>query len=255
MIESVPRLCGRSLLLFQLPKGLRDQAKLDVDPAACLEMSWRVGMDRPRVLIADDHTLVAEAFKSLIEPEYQVVKVVTDGRSLLAAAIETKPDVVLLDLSMPLLNGLDAGQELKKLLPKTKLIILTMNEDPDVASKALRQWSSGYLLKKSAGVELKRAIGEVLRGHSYVTPSIAQKLIDEFIRDPHHDRNKELTKRQRQVLQLLAEGHSMKEAAALLNIAVRTIAFHKYRIMEDFGLKNNADLVRLAIREHLISDI
>jgi DNA-binding NarL/FixJ family response regulator len=102
---------------------------------------------------------------------------------------------------------------------------------------------------------LKRAIGEVLRGHSYVTPSIAQKLIDEFIRDPHHDRNKELTKRQRQVLQLLAEGHSMKEAAALLNIAVRTIAFHKYRIMEDFGLKTNSDLVRFAMREHLISDV
>ena len=210
-------------------------------------------MDRPRILIADDHTLVAEAFKSLIEPEYQVVKMVADGKSLLAAAMELKPDVVLLDLSMPLLNGLDAGQELKKLLPKTKLIILTMNEDTDVASKALRQWSSGYLLKKSAGVELKRAIGEVLRGHSYVTPSIAQKLIDEFIRDPHHDRSKELTKRQRQVLQLLAEGHSMKEAAALLNIAVRTIAFHKYRIMEVLNAKSSAELVQYAIRNHLIA--
>jgi len=218
-------------------------------------MSLGVRMDRPRVLIADDHTLVAEAFKSLIEPEFEVVKVVTDGRSLLVSALELKPDVVLLDLSMPLLNGLDAGQELKKLLPKTKLIILTMNEDQDVASKALRQWASGYLLKKSAGVELKRAIDEVLRGHSYVTPSIAQKLIDEFIRDPHHGRNKELTKRQREVLQLLAEGHSMKEAAALLNIAVRTIAFHKYRIMEDFGLKSNSDLVRFAMREHLISEV
>ena len=211
-------------------------------------------MDRPRILIADDHTLVAEAFKTLLEPDYLVIKLVTDGRSLLLAAKELKPDVVLLDLGMPLLNGLDAGQELKKSFPRTKLIILTMNEDPDVASKALRNWAAGYLLKKSAGIELKKAISEVLRGHSYVTPCIAQKLMDEFIRDPRPDRAKELTQRQRQVLQLLAEGQSMKEAAAVLDIAVRTIAFHKYRIMEDFDLKTNADLVRFAIREHIISD-
>jgi DNA-binding NarL/FixJ family response regulator len=216
-------------------------------------MGLEVKMDRPRILIADDHTLVADAFKKSIEPEYHVVKIVADGRSLLIAAKELTPDLVLLDLGMPLLNGLDAGLELKKLLPKTKLIVLTMNEDPDVASKALRQWASGYLLKKSAGVELKKAISEVLLGHSYVTPSIAQKLMDEFIRDPRPDRARELTQRQRQVLQLLAEGRSMKEAAAVLDIAVRTIAFHKYRIMEDFGLKTNADLVRFAIREHIIS--
>jgi DNA-binding NarL/FixJ family response regulator len=219
-----------------------------------LEMGLEVKMDRPRILIADDHTLVADAFKKSLEPEYQVVKIVADGRSLLIAAKELTPDLVLLDLGMPLLNGLDAGLELKKSLPKTKLIVLTMNEDPDVASKALRQWASGYLLKKSAGVELKKAISEVLLGHSYVTPSIAQKLMDEFIRDPRPDRAKELTQRQRQVLQLLAEGRSMKEAAAVLDIAVRTIAFHKYRIMEDFGLKTNADLVRFAIREHIISE-
>jgi DNA-binding NarL/FixJ family response regulator len=211
-------------------------------------------MNRPRILIADDHTLVAEAFRTLLEPDYQVIKLVADGLSLLTAAKALKPDIVLLDLGMPLLNGLDAGQELKKHLPKTKLIILTMNEDPDVASKTLRTWASGYLLKKSAGIELKKAISDVLRGRSYVTPSIAQKLMDEFIRDPHRDRAKELTQRQRQVLQLLAEGHSMKEAAAVLDIAVRTIAFHKYRIMEDFGLKTNADLVRFAIREHIISE-
>lgn len=212
-------------------------------------------MDRPRILIADDHTLVAEAFKTLLEPEYQVIQLVTDGKSLLSAAVELKPNIVLLDLGMPFFNGLDAGQELKRLLPKTKLIILTMSEDPEVASKALRMWASGYLLKKSAGVELKKAIFEVLRGRSYVTPTVAQKLMDEFIRDPHHDRAKELTQRQRQVLQLLAEGRSMKEAADILDIAVRTIAFHKYRIMEEFCLKSNADLVRFAIREHLISEI
>ena len=211
-------------------------------------------MDRPRILIADD-ALVAEAFKDLIEPDYQVIKVVTDGKTLLSAAVEMKPDVVLMDMEMSSLSGVDAGRELKKLLPKTKVILLAMNDDPDVASKALCQWSSGYLLKRSAGVELKRAIGEVLRGHSYVTPSIAQKLIDEFLRTPRQSRTKELTTRQRQVLQLLAEGHSMKEAAEILNVAVRTIAFHKYRIMEDFGLKTNSDLVRFAMREHLISDV
>jgi DNA-binding NarL/FixJ family response regulator len=211
-------------------------------------------MDRPRILIADD-ALVAEAFKDLIEPDYQVIKVVPDGKNLLSTAVEMKPDVVLMDMEMSLLNVFDAGRELKKLLPKTKIILLAVNDEPDVASKALCQWSSGYLLKRSAGAELKRAIGEVLRGHSYVTPSIAQKLIDEFLRTPRQSRTKELTTRQRQVLQLLAEGHSMKEAAEILHVAVRTIAFHKYRIMEDFGLKTNSDLVRFAMREHLISDV
>jgi DNA-binding NarL/FixJ family response regulator len=209
-------------------------------------------MDRPRILIADE-PLVAETFKELIEPEYQVIQVVTDGKTMLSASVETKPDVVLMDISLP--SGFDAGPDLKKILPNTKLILLATNDDPDVASKALREWSSGYLLKSSAGVELKRAIGEVLRGHSYMTPSIAQKLIDEFIHNPQQSRAKELTSRQRQVLQLLAEGRSMKEAAEVLNIAVRTIAFHKYRIMEDFGLKTNSDLVRFAMREHLISDV
>jgi DNA-binding NarL/FixJ family response regulator len=212
-------------------------------------------MARTRILIADDHTLVAEALKSLLEPEYQVVGLVNNGKSLLALAKETAPDVVLLDLGMPLFNGVDAGQALKKLLPKTKIIVITMNEDPEVASAALRSWASSYLLKKSASIELAQAISEVLRGHSYVTPSIAQKVMYEFIRDPNQRPAKKLTQRLRQVLQLLAEGYSMKEAAGVLNIAVRTIAFHKYRIMEDFGLKNNADLVRLAIREHLISDV
>jgi DNA-binding NarL/FixJ family response regulator len=211
-------------------------------------------MDRPRILIADDHTMVAEAFKSLLEPDYEVIKIVADGKAMLSTATEMKPDVVLLDLNMPLFNGADAGRQLKKLFPKIKLIVLTMNEDPEVASDSLRHWASGYLLKKSAGVELKIAVAKVLQGSTYVTPSIAQKLMDEFVRDPHHDKTKELTQRQRQVLQLLAEGHSMKEAAVVLNIAVRTIAFHKYRIMEDFGLKNNSDLIRFAIRQRVISE-
>ncbi len=144
-------------------------------------------MDRPRILIADN-ALVAEGFKSLIEPEYQVTGVVTDEKALLSVAAEMKPDVVLLDMDMSLQNGIDLGRELKKLVPGTKLILLAINDDPEGASKALCHWSSGYLLKKSADVELKRAVGEVLRGHSYVTPSIAQKLIDEFIRTPQQSR-------------------------------------------------------------------
>ena len=211
-------------------------------------------MDRPRILIADD-ALIAEELKSLIEPDYQVIKVVTDGKTLVSDSVEMKPDVILIDMDMSLSSGFDAGRELQKLLPKTKVILLAMNDNPDLASKALRQWSSGYLLKKSGAVELKQAIGEVLRGHFYVTPGIAQKLIDELIHTPQQSRTKELTTRQRQVVQLLAEGRSMKEAAEILNIAVRTIAFHKYRIMDDFGLKTNSDLVRFAMREHLISDV
>jgi len=211
-------------------------------------------MNRPRILIADDD-LVAEALRGLIEPEYQVVKVVTDAESLLSAAAEMKPDVVLMDMDMSLRNDFDAGSALKKVLPGTKLILLTTNDDSDVASKALRRWSSGYLLKSAADTELKRAIGDVLSGHSYITPSIVEKLIDEFIRIPQQARPKELTKRQRQVVQLLAEGLSMKEAAEVLSIAVRTVAFHKYRIMDDFGLKTNSDLIRFAMREHLISDV
>jgi DNA-binding NarL/FixJ family response regulator len=212
-------------------------------------------MDRPRILIADDDALGAEAFKNLIEPDYQVIRVVADSKTLVSDAVEMKPDVVLMDMGMSLVSGFDVGQELRKLVPTAKLILLATNDDPDVASKALRQWSSGYLLKKSAAVELKQAISEVLRGHSYITPGIAQRLIDELVHAPQQSRAKELTTRQRQVVQLLAEGRSMKEAAEILNIAVRTIAFHKYRIMEDFGLKTNSDLVRFAMREHLISDL
>ena len=211
-------------------------------------------MNRPRILIADD-ALVAEALRGLIEPEYQVIKVVSDPVSLLSIAAEMKPDVVLMDMEMSLRNDFDASTELKKLLPGTKLILLATNDDPEVASKALRRWSSGYLLKSSANAELKRAIADVLSGHSYMTASIVERLIDEFVRIPQQPRTKELTKRQRQVVQLLAEGLSMKEAAEVLSIAVRTVAFHKYRIMDDFGLKTNSDLIRFAMREHLISDV
>jgi len=212
-------------------------------------------MGQVRVLLADDHTMVVEAFRKLLEPEFEVVGTVSDGRALINVAPGLKPDVIVLDIGMPLLNGMDAGRELKRLLPRTKLLVLTMNEDSEIASEALRTWASGYLLKRSAGAELLKAIREALKGKSYVTPRIAEKLLDQFVRDPRHEHGKALTPRQREVLQLLAEGRTMKETADHLHVTPRTIAFHKYRIMEEFGLKTNSDLVKFAIRERVVPSL
>ena len=206
-------------------------------------------MRRPRVMLADDHTLLVDAFTRLLEPEFEIVATVADGRALLERAPELKPDVIVLDLRMPLLGGMEAGLELKAALPNTKIVVLTIADDSDIAALALRQWASGYVLKKSAAWELAKAIREVIKGNSYVTPYIAQKLADEFVRDPRVDRRKYLTSRQREILQLLGEGRSMHETGIILNIRARTVAFHKYRIMKEFGLKTNADLVTFAIRE------
>ena len=211
-------------------------------------------MTKARILLADDHTLVAEAFKRLLEPEFEVVGTVGDGRALLRAAAELKPDLVLVDLNMPLLNGLDASEQLKQALPKIKIIVLTMNEDPEIAAETMEKWASGYLLKKSAGSELSKAVRDVLRGGRYIAPALREAIEDLDSRDFRSDSTRSLTARQREVLQLLAEGHTMKEAAAILNVATRTIAFHKYRIMQDFGLENNSDLVRFAMKQGLINE-
>ena len=211
-------------------------------------------MRRKRVLLADDHTLLLDAFAKLLEPECDVVGTVADGRALMAAAEELKPDVVVLDIAMPLLNGLDAGRQLKKALPDVKLIFLTMNQDPAIATEAFRAGASGYLLKTSAGSELIKAIEEATSGRSYVTPLITQDLLEEFMLGRNETkRPADLTPRQREVLQLLAEGHSMKEAARILKVAPRTIAYHKYRIMERFRLKSNAELIQFAIRHVVVS--
>jgi len=212
-------------------------------------------LNKPRILLADDHTLVAEAFKRLLEPEFEVVGTVGDGRALLRAAAELKPDVVLVDLNMPLLNGLDASEQLKQSLPRIKIIVLTMNEDPEIAAETMDRWASGYLLKKSAGSELLKAVRDVLRGGRYLAPALRDALVDLTTRDPRADSSRTLTVRQREVLQLLAEGHTMKEAASILNVATRTIAFHKYRIMQEFGLENNSDLLRFAMKQGLINQI
>jgi DNA-binding NarL/FixJ family response regulator len=211
-------------------------------------------MRRIRILLADDHTMICDSFQKLLEPQYEVVGSVGDGRSLLKAAVELKPDLVLVDVGMPLLNGLDAGRELKKSMPSVKLIFLTMNPDPDVASEALRIGASGYLLKNSRGAELLQAVHDVVRGTSYVTPQIRQEMEQLFIRDPKAlSRTKQLTGRQREVLQMLAEGRSAKEIAYILQISLRTVRFHKYRIMEELGITTNSELVQYAIKHSVIS--
>jgi DNA-binding NarL/FixJ family response regulator len=210
-------------------------------------------MKLPRVMLADDHTLLVEAFRRLLESKCEIVGAVSDGRTLLDTAPALKPDVIVLDISMPLLNGLDAARQLREVLPTAKIIFLTMNEDPDLAVEAMRLGASGYLLKSSAASELFRAIQMALRGKVYVTPQISRGMQELFIRDPRgkqHD--KSLTPRQREVVQLLAEGRSMKQAADVLKVTPRTVAFHKYRIMEGLGLKTSAELVQFAIKNRIL---
>jgi DNA-binding NarL/FixJ family response regulator len=209
-------------------------------------------MSRPRVLLADDHTLLLGAFEKLLSEDCDVVGQVSDGRALVEAAEELKPDIVVLDISMPLLNGLEAGRQIKRKLPSTKLVFVTMNEDTDLAADAFRAGASGYLLKQSATSELMAAIRQVMDGRSYVTPLITEGLVGSLM---HHDEtapSNELTPRQREVLQLLAEGHSMKEVASLLSLTPRTVAFHKYRIMEQLKIKSSAELVQYAVKHHIV---
>lgn len=210
-------------------------------------------MKLPRIIVADDHALVAEALCKLAAPYAEVVATVGDGRALLEIAPTLKPDLVVIDLAMPLLNGLDAGKELKKRLPNVKLIFLTMNEDPDLAVEAMKSGASAYLLKKSAGSELLDAIRAAMTGRTYVTPQIARGMQESFIRDPQGaKRDKSITPRQREVVQLLAEGKPMKVVADILRVAPRTVAFHKYRVMQDLGLKTSAELVQFALRNKII---
>ncbi len=210
-------------------------------------------MHKPSILLADDHTMIAEAFRNLLEPQYEIVGTVADGRSLLEMAPKLKPDVIVLDIGMPLLNGLAAGQQLKQIMPKSKIISVTMNEDPDLASEALRTGGSAYLLKSSAASELLRSIHQVLRGGIYVTPQIKKGMADAFIRSPRpKPAQKKLTPRQTEVLQLLAEGHSMKQVGAILSLTPRTVAFHKYRIMEVLNITSTAELIQFAVRHNVV---
>jgi DNA-binding NarL/FixJ family response regulator len=208
-------------------------------------------MKRPRVLLADDHRLLREAFAQLLEPSCDVVGAVGDGRAMLAAARGLLPDIAVLDIGMPGLNGLDAARQLKRELPQIKIIFLTMNEDPDLAAEAFRCGASAYLLKNSAASELRQAIEEVSFGRSYVTPLAAEGLVGNL--REHKRRSADLSVRQREVLQLLAEGHTMKEIARILKITPRTVAFHKYSMMEELGITTNAELIQFAIKQHVVA--
>jgi DNA-binding NarL/FixJ family response regulator len=209
-------------------------------------------MSRPRVLLADDHTLLLDAFQKLLADECDVVGTVTNGRALLATAAEVRPDIVVVDVAMPLLNGIDAARQLKRILPATRIIFLTMNEDPDVAAEAFRAGASAYVLKRSAGSELITAIREVVKRRSYVTPLITEGLVETILQPSFSEHTHELTARQREVIQLIAEGHSMKQVAGILNITPRTVAFHKYRIMELLNIKTTAQLIQYAIKHHIV---
>jgi DNA-binding NarL/FixJ family response regulator len=209
-------------------------------------------MGRPRVLLADDHALILGAFERLLSEECEIVGQVTDGRALVAAVETLKPDVVVVDISMPVLNGLEAGRQIKQKARDVKLVFLTMNEDPDLAAEAFRAGASGYLLKRSAASELATAIREVSQGRSYVTPLITAGLVGSLQHPDDRAPARELTARQREVLQLLAEGRSMKEVANVLNVTPRTVAFHKYRMMEQLNVKSTAELVQYAVRQRIV---
>lgn len=209
-------------------------------------------MNRTRVLLADDHVILLEALKKLVEPACVVVGTATDGRVLIERAEELRPDVIIADINMPQLNGLEACERLLKKLPRSKVIFLTVNESGESAEEAIRRGASGYLLKKAAAAELFKAIQSVIQGRTYITPLISRDPINVFVsRARSHGHREPLTARQREVLQLLAEGKSMKEAAALLNLTPRTIAFHKYSMMEQLGIRRNSELVRYAAQNGL----
>ncbi len=209
---------------------------------------------RTRVLIADDHRLVAEACKNLLEPEFSVVGMVSDGRELLKVEAELRPDVVILDISMPGLNGLDAGELIKQRNRSVKLVYVTMSLAPDVAAEAFRRGASAYVLKQSSAEELISAMRRVVRGDSFLSPLVTKDTVQYLLRSGavYHE-EKHITTRQSEVLQLLAEGKSMKEVAYILQLKPGTVAFHKYRIMETLGLKTSAALIEYAIRHHMIS--
>jgi DNA-binding NarL/FixJ family response regulator len=209
---------------------------------------------RTRVLLADDHQMLVDALKGVLEPKFEVVGTVRDGRALLQEAAKLQPEVVVVDVAMPELNGLDAARQIKHNMPNVKVVFMTMNEDPELVGEAFRAGASAFLLKQAAAFELTDAIDKVLKGGSYVTPRAAEGQANIALREPRaRDHAPEPTPRQREVIQLLAEGRSMKEVASTLNITKRTVAAHKYAVMELLHLKTNADLMQYAIKHRIIS--
>jgi DNA-binding NarL/FixJ family response regulator len=208
---------------------------------------------KPRVAIVDDHTLFVEACRKLLEPDCEVVGSYNDPRTFLLDFLHVKPEVAVLDVSMPRMHGLDAAREVLRLDATVRVVMLTMTEDPDIAAEAFRAGASGYLLKRSAGSELLLAIREVMNQRYYLTPLLTKDVVGSLVHDPHTRKPLyQLTERQREVLQLLAEGRSMKEAASILHVSARTVAFHKYRMMEHLHVSSTAALIQFAVREGLV---
>lgn len=208
---------------------------------------------RKRVLIADDHILFAQACKGLLEPEFEVVGIVADGRSLVRTAAELRPDVVIVDISMPELNGLDAGEQIKKKDQTIKLVYLTMNTDAEIAADAYRRGASGYLLKHCTAEELVKAVRRVLQNESYLCTLMTKETVESLLQAATANGDRGTTGRQTEVLQLFAEGKSMKQIAHILQLNVSTVSFHKYKMMQFLGLKSNAELIKYALQRHMIS--
>jgi DNA-binding NarL/FixJ family response regulator len=210
---------------------------------------------KPRLLLADDHTLLLEGIRLMLEPEFDLVGSVEDGQALLAAARTLKPDVILLDISMPRLNGIDAARRLRKLLPSARLIFVTMHSGADYVTEAFRAGAMGYILKRAAASELLTAIHTVLKGNHYVSPLVTRNTLDLLISSskPGGKLSDSLTPRQREVLQLVAEGRSRKEISGILNISVKTVEFHKGKLMRALNLQTVADFTRYAIEHGIIT--
>jgi len=211
-------------------------------------------MKRPRILLADDHSLILEGIKGLLESEYEIVGLVDNGKALVDAALRLKPDIVVLDISMPILNGIDAMREMKRELPQAKAIILTMHSSPIYLRRALEAGASGYVLKSGAAEELLTAVAKILKGETYITPAFNVGALERLASSCGQGRSTiELTSRQRQILQLVAEGRQNKEIAQILQVSVKTVEFHRSRLMAKVGARSIAELTRIAIQEGLVA--
>ena len=205
-----------------------------------------------RVLIADDHAMFAEALRAYLEKTYTIIGVVSDGRAMVEAGLNLKPDLIIVDVGMPLLNGLDAARRIREQARNVKFVFLTMQDDPNLAAATLELGTVAFVLKHSAGPELHKAIEHVLHGRPYITPKLrSEDWVEAKARARQY--SKELSARQREVVQLLGEGRPLKEIAGLLSLSEKTVEFHKHQIMESFSIKNNADMVLFALKHGLIS--
>jgi len=214
-------------------------------------------MGRPRVVLADDHTMFSEGLRRILEPQFEIVATIENGRELISEAARLRPDVVVADVSMPLLNGIEAARRIQKLPHPPKIVFLTMHEDATFAAAAFRAGAASYVLKRSAPAEITTAIQEALRGHTYVSPLVAGDLLETLMEKHQHPEKlkTELTSRQREILQLFAEGKSPKEIALILKVSTRTVEFHKYRIMGATGARTIADLTRYAIAHGIVQPL